>query len=306
MRRATYALVLGWLLLLGGCVLPWMKPGPNNNVQTPRPGEAPTAAELVSQLNQNAQRVQTVDCRELDLDAKQRLQSVGLSGWMVCQKPRFFRMGANVAGNQMVDMGSNDREFWFWVSKAEPPGLYHCSYDDYAKGQARLPFPFQPEWIMEAMGIGEPRSPEHYQVFARGNNIELVEQTQSAQGKPVRKVTVFNRGNPPQVVGHILQDANGKEICSASIKQSQQDSKTGAILPRTLILSWPEEKMELKMTLGHLLINGQIEQQRFVRLFTRPTLANVPSIDLARGYDPGARPTSGSPSAVRGVSGWMR
>jgi hypothetical protein len=304
MRYVSLALALGVTLGLASCDPRWQNlHNPTPTPTAPRPGDTPSAAALVSYLNENARRVQSVDCRDLDLDAKQKLQSIGLSGWMVCQKPRNFRMGANVTGKQVVDMGSNDREFWFWISQAEPPYVYHCAYDDFARGQARLPFPIQPEWIMEAMGIAECSSPEHFTVAVRGNTLELVEQATSPQGKPVRKVTVFNRvaaqGNAPQVVARILQDANGKEICSATIKEVQIDRATGAILPKKIRLVFPEEKMELSMKLDGLTVNGQIEPQRTARLFTRPTMANVPSYDLARGPDAGA-------GQVRQTRGLMR
>jgi hypothetical protein len=289
--------------MLASCDPHWPNVRPNPPTPTPKAGETPSAGALVSYLNENARRVQSVDCRELELDAKQKLQSVSLCGWMVCQKPLNFRMGADVVGNQEVDFGSNDREFWFWIKRAEPPYVYHCSYDDFARGQARLPFPIQPQWIMEAMGIAECSSPERFTVAVRGNTLELVEQATSPQGKPVRKVTLFNRmavqGNAPQVTARILQDADGKEICSAIIKEVQIDRATGAVLPKKIRLVFPEEKMELSMKLDGVTVNGQIEQQRAARLFTRPSLANVPSYDLARGPDAGAGP-------VRQTRGLMR
>src|SRR5436190_212233 len=111
MRYVSLALALGVTLVLASCDPRWQNlHNPTPPPATPRPGDTPSAAALVSYLNDNARRVQSVDCRDLDLDAKQKLQSIGLSGWMVCQKPRNFRMGANVTGKQVVDMGSNDRE----------------------------------------------------------------------------------------------------------------------------------------------------------------------------------------------------
>lgn len=288
MRYALYGLGLGAALLIVGCHWPWMQ---NNQRSVPpqaqAPTEAPTAAALVSFLNDNAQRVQSIDCRDLDLDARQGRQGVGLTGWMVCQKPKNFRMSGKVVGKQAVDMGSNGQEFWYWISEAQPPYLFHCSYEDFARGTAKMPFPFQPDWILEAMGIAEYRSPENYQVVAHPNNVELIEQTLSPQGQKVRKVTVFNRGRAQnQVTAHLLQDANGKLICAAYITDSMHDRTSGAILPRRLNLVWPAENMELKMRLDNVTVNGQLAADRVTRLFTRPNMANVSSYDLARGLDP--------------------
>jgi hypothetical protein len=198
-------------------------------------------------------------------------------------------------GNTAVDMGSNDREFWYWISKAEPPYLFHCAYEDFARGQARMPFPFQPDWIMEALGIAEYDPSRPYEVIPNGNTIDLVEKTVSPQGQPVRKVTRLTRGNNRQlqVTAHILQDMSGKEICSAYVAEAQQDSATGTVLPRQVQLIWPAERIKMKMKFDRMAVNPPLAPDRSALLFTRPALRDVPSYDLARGLDaagPGLRP----------------
>src|SRR5262249_29185997 len=122
----------------------------------------PTTTELVEYLNRNGKQIQSLECQDLDLDCKQRNQPVGLRGKMTCAKPRNFRMGASVVGSEGVALGSNAQEFWYWISKADPPYLFHCSYTDLARGQVNMPFPFQPEWVMEALGMGDYGRPENY------------------------------------------------------------------------------------------------------------------------------------------------
>jgi hypothetical protein len=266
----------------------------------------PSAAELVASLNDNARRVQTIQCSDVDLDCQQGAQPVGLRASLVCQKPRNFRMSGKIMGNTAVDIGSNENEFWFWISKAQPPYLYHCSYDDYARG-ARLPFPFQPDWVPEALGMAEYDAAKQYEVVAQHNGVDLIESGTSSQGQPVRKVTrlVRARSGQWQVSAHIIQDATSRagdgtyrEICSATIMDWQQDTVTGALLPRQVQLVWPAEKMKMKMKFNRLEVNPQLSQDRVAVLFTRPMLRDVPSYDIARGLDspaPGLRP-AGYPS----------
>jgi hypothetical protein len=259
----------------------------------------PSAAELVSSLNDNARRVQILECRDVDLDCTKGWESVGLRAVMICQKPKNFRMSAKVMGNTAVDMGSNNHEFWYWISKAEPPYLFHCSYDDFARGQARMPFPFQPEWIMEALGIADYDPSKAYEVAANGNSIDLIEKTLSPQGQPVRKITRLSRSanHQIQVTGHILQDSTGRELCSAIVAESQKDAGTGAILPRQVQLVWPAEQIRMKMRFDRVAINSPLSSERTTVLFTRPTLRDVPSYDLARGLDAAA--TGLRPAAFR-------
>jgi hypothetical protein len=287
MRQMRTVLGFTALVILAGCAggSKWgflRSPQPQDTVT----GPPPTAVALVSYLNDNARRIQSVQCRELDLDCREGVRAFGLHGKLVCQKPHRFRMGAFAAGQQQVDVGSNDQEFWYWIPKSDPPYQFHCAYADFERGNAQMPFPFQPEWIMEALGMGEYGAPENFQVVDRGGNYELVESVTSPRGERLRKVTVFTKnrvqGTMPQVTAHILQDANGKEICGAYITEIQQDRATYAVLPRRIRLVWPQQQIELKLKLDDVTVNGPIEAQQAAVLFTRPHLHNVEAFDLAR------------------------
>jgi hypothetical protein len=291
MRHVTRVLGLAVVLVAVGCsASKWGMV--RNPVQGPMSSETPSAAALVKYLGDNARQIQSLDCKDLTLDCKQgsgfKVNSVGLTGKMVCQKPRSFRLAAYAVGSQQVDVGSNDQEFWYWIAKADPPYLYRCSYQDFARG-VRMPFPFQPEWIMDALGMGEPGPVENYQLVVHPNTLELVQQTVSAQGVQMRKVTEFGRDRSQvQVRGYKLQDAGGKDIYTAQITDVQ--AVGGAVIPRRIVFHWPAEQIEMVLRLGHhandVIINGPIDGQRAAGLFTRPNLANVPTVDLAGGFTP--------------------
>jgi hypothetical protein len=293
MRHVASGIALAALIALAGCNN-W--PHLRNSRGTTGPAvtsRTPTAQELVAYLNANAQRIQGLECREMDLDCSQGIQSVHMGGRMVCQKPRNFRLHGLVGGTTQADIGSNDQEFWFWIAKGDPY-LFHCSHQDFSRGNVRLPFPFQPEWVMEALGAAPFDEKANYQVTSsRGNTIELVQQAVSPQGQPVKKVTLFNNG---QVSGHLLQDAKGNLLCAAYITEVQPGRATGATLPRRVELVWPAEKLKLKMRLDGVTVNPQIGADRMAVLFTRPNLQNVQTYDLARGPDApasGLRPAGG-------------
>jgi hypothetical protein len=291
MRHVQLGLGVGTLLMLAGCNSFPLSRNSNPPPAARVPAEIPSKEAVVAYLNDNAQRVQSVRCKEVDIVAKQGMQSVGLRGQLVCAKPRGFRLIANVLGKPEVDLGSNDQEFWFWVARDESRCLYHCSYDDMARGPVRMPLPFQPEWITEAMGVAPCGPAENYELHVKPTTLELVERARSPQGMPVRKVTVFNRapaqGAQPQVTAHILQDAQGREICSAHITEVQIDRATGAIIPRKVRLVCPAEKMEMKLQLDEVTVNDPAVAQAAPRLFARPQLANVTLYDLARGPEAG-------------------
>lgn len=257
--------------------------------------ETPRADQLVSYLNANAQRLETLQCQDLDIDVRFKLQSYGVRGWMMCQQPRNFRMQADFLGKTGVDIGSNDREFWYWMAKNEPPYLVHCDYQDLARG-VQLPFPFQPEWVMEALGMAQRDPSGDYKVTATRDTFQLVQQTRNSQGQPVRKITVFGRDpSRVQVRDHILQDSKGKDICSAHIVETQYVESARAVVPKKVVLSWPEQHLQLTMKLGDMTVNRAIDRNWAAELFTRPALKGVQSYDLVRGLDGGGqvRPATG-------------
>jgi hypothetical protein len=283
MRCLLPALAFSTLLLLIGCTPPW-----SSVVNPPKQpaylSQTPTPAQLVAQLNATSQRLRSLECRDVDIQTKQGGQNPpDVLGTMMCRAPMDFRLRANVIGQPALDVGSNSQEFWFWMSKAEPPGLYYCSYTDLARGGVRLPFPFQPAWVMEALGMAD-RDPNgaFEPVKATRDTFELIETTTGPQGQPVRKVTVFSRTQSLTVMGHRLEDASGKEICSAQILERTYDRANQVVVPQKVQLNWRAAELTMKLKLGDIHVNPAIDPDRAQAAFRRPQLKNINSYDLAQ------------------------
>lgn len=283
MRNVILSLGLGAALLSTGC----------SGIQRSRPATdgrraadvAPTAPAMIGYLNDNARRIQGLTCADLEMECRQGREAGVVGGRLDCARPRNFRLTGRVASQPMVDIGSNEQEFWYWISKAQPPYVYHCGYEDFARGGVAMPFPFQPDMILAALGMLEYDPNKNYEVKNNGRTVELIETTASPAGQPIKKVTVFARGpvgrDQPVVVGHALRDAQGRDICTASISHVQTDPTTGAVVPRRVRLVWPTEQIELKMKLDGVRV-APIDQEMAARVFSRANLSNLTSYDLAR------------------------
>jgi hypothetical protein len=299
MRQLGSCLLLS-CLLLSGCA--WL----NRDKANPKPAVGassgpPTAEKLVSYLNREADRLVTIESEDVDLTATvQDKRMPMLRCFLVCQKPRSFRLqGANL-GIDYVDIGSNDNQFWFWGKDGDNPPLYYCSYEDYEKG-VKLPMPFQPEWVVQALGMAKSDPNKAYKVEAIGNTYELSEETM-VQGVLVRKITIFNArpsNDPrtPNVVGHRIQDAQtGKVICQATIRRVQaatfrgQQGEGSVSYPSDVLLEWPAEKMSMTLKIGKASVNQPIAKEKVAIYFARPEWQKN-KIDIAR-YQPGGSPTS--------------
>jgi hypothetical protein len=291
MRLFAAGFAVGLALLTMGCHLgPHVRPDDVKPTQPAKP--VPSVETLVGYLNDNCQRIQGVQSHKVAIDAKDHGQSVALAGLLACQKPRSFRLKVKAAGSSQGDMGSNEQEFWYWIARAQPPYLFHCSYEALQNPQVsqRLNFPFQPDMVLAALGLGKYDEKKSYRVqdYADRSYYELIETTTSPQGQPLQKVVVFTkeqidpRSGKPQVIAHALRDDKGNFICKAMISSVVVDPATNAILPRRISLVWPKEQLEMVLDMPDIR-SASFGAEQAGRLFQRSDLASLPSYDIGRG-----------------------
>jgi hypothetical protein len=295
MRSILYAASLAVLFSALGCNLaPHFRGRLDGDAPPPNLPEAkPTVENLVAYLNNNANRIQpgqALNCTNVHIDVTADRGSVGIDAKMQCQAPRNFLLSGVVISNPVVYIGSNDKEFWFWSKEINPPYLYHCSYEDMARG-VKVPFPFQPDMALSALGLAPYDPAKKYDMRIvndkRGQPvfIELTEQARSPENKPILKVTRFNyrqaqRLDEPQVVAHILKDEKGNVICAATIRSVQHvGGENGPIIPRIVDFNWPEQKMKMTMTIYNPQFIAMPPEKAATR-FTRQNL-QYQSFDLA-------------------------
>ena len=300
------------LLLATGCHWPWMQPQPQPPAPKPGPIDQKKLAEpadYVSYLNTKANQIPGMQA-DLEIDCKQGGQTFGVNAVVAAQKPRYFRLKANVLGKPAADFGSNNEEFWYWVSRAEPPYLFHCKYDDLPRIK-KLPFPFQPDMVLTAMGMAEYNPNGKYTVRANGGTVELIETTQSPQGAVIYKTTVINayEATPghPQVLAYVLQDKDGKTLCRANVESVQVvDKAKGTVLPARIKLIWPDagpkgEKLEMTMRFYDIRL-ARYDEQAVGRTFSRNGL-EYQAVDLARYLTSPNGVTQGNGTGLQRVSG---
>ncbi len=67
------------------------------------------------------------------------------------EKSLNFRMINSSFFGKEVDVGSNEKEFWFWSKRMKPPALFHTIHDNLKN--TNLKTPFHPLWIKEIIEI---------------------------------------------------------------------------------------------------------------------------------------------------------
>lgn len=279
MRRFIGCLCLT-LAALAGC-----KNGMHREPHPPAAaGPTPTVEQLVNHLNHHARAISAIQADRVTVAVKDGIKSFNVTGRMAYEKPRNFRLMAAMGGKTVADVGSNGEEFWFWF-KDQQDGLAYCSYDDLPR--VRLTLPIHPDWIAEALCVGEFGPPQQYQLRAAGGNLELTSPSITPQGQRVVKTTIVaNAGqNRGRIIGHRLRDERGNEIWSADINSYQQAD--GFVVPRVVTIRQGDQKAEFTLTLGDVRVNGNNVGPDMYR---RPNYGN--EINLARGASPLGSPQS--------------
>jgi len=235
--------------------------------------------EVLSLLNSNAQFVNSLSADDIHITVQSDGLPFMLRAKMAMERPRRFRLVARTTvGGDEIDLGSNDELFWYWIARAEPPSLYYARHD---AGTAQA-IPFDPEWIFEAMGIGELQLGEVSEgpTPVGGGRVELRSLRATAHGEMVTKVTTLDACQG-WIVEQSLVDARGRTLCRAVLSDHRKDPGTGAVLPRRVHLTWPEEGLSLKLRLGEIRVN---EVPSSTNLWAKPSKPQ--EVDLSEGVLP--------------------
>jgi hypothetical protein len=267
------ATVLG----LAGCRA--LSPGsPSLNL---RPGLAQTSFDLeefVAERNRNAEAIQSLIARPSIVAAMEKQRPVHVDGKMALERPRNFELSLSHWNDQKGDIGSNSEEFWYWVANKEQPYIYWCRYGELATSD--LPVTYQPDWIIEAMGLKPIPADEAGCIRVR-KGVEpdttvlsfppvrdrgepyTREMVVSDRDRRVRKLRIFSE-KPRALIAEALPTSY-----QAYPGDTAAPSRTTCYLPSRLKLDWRREQLVLDVTLKDVTVN-QFDHSRAAALFTEP------------------------------------
>jgi hypothetical protein len=171
---------------------------------------------------------------------------------LAVERPRNFRLMVRGPVGQEADFGANDERFWFWIRRNEPKHVFFARHADAGHVQQ---LPFQPDWLMEALGV-VPIIEEEWlmQPVSASGLVSLVSERVSATGQPVRRVMIVD---PCQgaIVAHELHDPVQGLIARAELNDYRRDPQSGIMLPHRVNLDWRQANMSMTMRIGPIEVN---------------------------------------------------
>jgi hypothetical protein len=289
-RPAVFALALGLgaVALLPGCHAGGAsglsaKPAPT------LPNVSLTATEAIEEHNLNAAKVQALEARpRISVDAP-GVPKASVDGRMALERPRNFKlqMIPTMRSTPVADIGSNDDEFWFWTESKQDKNVYVCSYSDVDR--TPLSSAFQPDWIVEAMGLRPISREEAKQMTSKPGDaygtIKLVSTRRGKNGETLTKETVLDHSG--RIKEHRLYQGQGKDkalLAYATIEAFQSiavDGKDTVTLPQRFRLAWVPEKLTLDVLLNYpKVVSGFSEEDRELK-FAEPEIPGTGRVNLA-------------------------
>jgi hypothetical protein len=239
-----------------------------------------TAEEIVNTLNENVTQLYAWRSTDVKITARQGGMPITLSAVMAVESPRKLRMIVRSFAADEVDLGSNPERFWFWMRRGDPHGILTASYDDVEDGRPMGPIPFQPDWLIEALGV-VPFSASEFQMRelseSQPRRVLFVAEQVTPQGKKVQR-TMLVDACQGVVLEHSLRESSGRLIARATLSNYQREP-SGVRLPHRVDLNWPDSGVDLTMRMGHIEVNpSAISEQTWAM----PSYPDAPVIDLTR------------------------
>ena len=239
-----------------------------------------TAEEIVDTLNDNVTKLYAWRSTDVKITARQGGVPIMLSAVMAVESPRKLRLIVRSFASDEVDLGSNPERFWFWMRRGDPHGILTASYDDVADGRPMGPIPFQPDWLIETLGV-VPFSAAEFQMREQPGSptrrVLFVADQVTPQGKRIQR-TMLVDACQGVVLEHSLREPSGHLIARALLSNYQREP-SGVRLPHRMDLHWPDSGVDLTMRMGHIEVNpAAISEQTWAM----PSYPDAPVIDLTR------------------------
>jgi len=256
---------------------------------------------FVAEHNENAGRIQSLRAKPAitaTMGPPNHARSHRVDGRLALNRPRSFELQLYRLGTNYADIGSNDEKFWFWVQNENDRSVYYCNHDDL--GSTTLGVAYQPEWIVEAMGLKPITADEAAHVEIRPGpqpgTTALSFPPSRSGGQDFRRVMIVS-DQTHKVREFRVVSADGRTLLAqATIKKHANfpamDRDSGeppksdgpgvtCSLPENVVLEWKQEQLSLDVVLENVEVNHTFKVADRRVIFVEPTPPGCARVNLA-------------------------
>jgi hypothetical protein len=263
----------------------------------PRLQTAFDVEEFVAEHNRNSARIRSLEAKpsiSAAMGPQGNPNTEGhLDGRLALERPRNFKLELSHIRSTVADIGSNNERFWFWVQSKKDKSVYVCDYADLRS--TTLAVTYQPDWIVEAMGLKAIKTDEAALIKSRPGpqlgTTTLVFPPAGAGGRTYSRIMIVSDETRRVKEFRVLSSDGKIMIAQATIKKyrelpaSGSGKETGSVpqtcyLPEIIVLDWKREQLSLDVTLKDVKIN-QFDPARRTALFVEPAPSGYAKVNLA-------------------------
>ncbi|MDA0833357.1 MAG: hypothetical protein O2955_22290 [Planctomycetota bacterium] len=237
-----------------------------------------TQDELIATLNQDAAEIQSWESTNVTMKARgQGAPPFGFPAKVAVERPQRFRLAAsNPLGGPEVDIGSNEKLFWFWMKQAPEKHVFFANHVDFQGADAPGRLPLNPDWLMSAFGM-QPLDPLSWEMTALdGDRVKLTPLPGTDQS-PLERTLIVDLCEG-HIVEQLLTDRSGKLMARLKFDEFRRCDNAPVIMPHLLVIESPPTEMTIEMHLARVNVNpSQIPSDRWIM----PTVAGSPPMNIA-------------------------
>lgn len=285
-------------LSAAGCRTASMGSIAHNRPPELRPRATFDLQEFVAEHNQNAERIQSLEAKPaitVTMGPQGDAKSGAVVGHLAVERPRNFKLELSHSMSTIADIGSNDERFWFWFQNRKDRSVYFCDYAELSS--TSLAVTYQPDWIVEAMGLKVITPDEAAQIKMRpgtqpGTTVLTFAPTKAGSQTYSRVMIVSDITR--KVNEFRVSSSDGKAmIAQATIKKyrdlpvageaspgSSVVARETCSMPENIVLEWKRELLSLDVVLKEVRVN-QFDPSKRAARFVQPTVSGYSPVNLA-------------------------
>lgn len=289
---------IGLLAILAAVLAGCRADGTGSLSMLPRRGPSPPSFDLdgfIDEHNKNAEAIGSVEARPsinvASATPMRKMFKANLSGHLALERPRNFKLELEAEGVPKADLGSNAQEFWYWVSSPDRDQkyIYWCNYRDLDTSD--LPITYQPDWIIEAMGLKPISAREVATVkVERGSEsgtTRLIFPAARDRGQPYSREMIV--GNTDRHIRRLKVFSESRVLLAEAVAEDFQTFPTGTAgpgeresgyLPQKVRLDWRREQLVLDVALREVKVN-QFDHAMAADIFVEPDVIGYTRLNLA-------------------------
>jgi hypothetical protein len=285
MRSMMHTWLVIATLAMSGCVA--LNRGSVSPSSRPLAERTLDVDKFVAEHNQNAELVQSITAKPT-ITVAGKVMKAHPEGWLAVVRPRNFKLMLKSVGQKQADIGSNDEEFWFWV-RGDDKSVYWANYADLESSS--LAITYQPDWIVEALGLTPISSAEaaHLKIREpdRDTTALIFPPTKSGTETYTRMLIVSNHTR--RIKEHRIYAGNLQTLLAQASVTSYKDFeldtsdkgvRESCYLPESVKLDWKREQLVLDVVLQNVKVN-QFDSSRTEGLFQEPSVPGYDRVNLA-------------------------